>query len=85
MLRKAVAGKEIGQLFHLRWIGAAGVQHGAAIAIYGAGVVAVERKNIAFAALGIVQVDVRQPLPAAPDAGDFDTVLRAAVNHALDD
>ncbi len=60
------------------------VQIRAARAVDGAGVFAVERQNIARAARGIVEVDVRQALPAAPDAEHFAADLATPVNDALD-
>ena len=73
------------QLAHLRRIGAAGVQQGAAGAVDGARVVAVQRQNIAFFAGRIVEIEMRQALPAAADADDLAIVLRAAIDHFLDD
>ena len=73
------------QLLHLRGIGARAVQIGAAGAVDGAGVLAIQRQNVARAAGRVLQVDVGQPFPAAADADHFAADLAATVDHRLDD
>ena len=66
--REILAFEHGRQLLHLRGIGARAVQVGAAGAVDGAGILAIERQNVAGAAGGVVQIDVGQALPSAADA-----------------
>ena len=84
-VRKVLAGEMIGQLLHFRWIGAARMQHGAAVPIDGAGVLAVQGDDVTALACRVIKVQVREALPAAPETNDFDIILAAAVGHGLDD
>src|SRR5262249_42153451 len=52
------------ELLHLRRIGPGTVQIGAAGAVDGAGVFAIEGQNVAGAAGRVLQIDVRQTLPS---------------------
>ena len=82
--RKARAGQKRRGFLHLERIRAGTVQPGAARAVDGACVLAVQRENVAADAGGIVEIDVRETFPAAPDAGDLPADLGAAVHHRLD-
>src|SRR5205823_2110826 len=73
-----------GQLLHFGWVGARAVQIGAAGAVDGARVLAVQRQNVAHAAGGVFQVDVGQPLPSAADPDHLTADLASAVNHRFD-
>ena len=57
---------------------------GAAGAVDGAGVLAIQRQDVAGAAGRILQVDVGQAFPAAADADDFAADFAATVDHRLD-
>src|SRR5262249_39810482 len=61
------------------------VKNGAAAPIDGARVVAVERHDVARPAGRILGIEVRQRLPAAPQADHFDVVFARAVGDRLDD
>ena len=61
------------------------MQIGAAGAVDGARVVAIERQNVAAAAGDVVQVHVGQRLPAAAQADDFAADLARSIDHCLDD
>ena len=82
---KGIWRQEVGQLLHARRIGSRGVQDGAAIAIDGTRIGTIEGPDIVIAALGVVQIDVRQSFPATPDAKHFEAVFRASVNGFFDD
>ncbi len=82
--RETSALQHGGQLFHLRRIGARAVQIGAAGAVDGAGVLAIERQNVAGPAGGVVEVDMGQALPAAANADDFAADFTSTVNHRFD-
>ena len=73
-----------GQLLHLRGIGARTVQVGAAGAVDGAGILAIQGQHVTGAARRILQVDVGQPFPAAANADHFAAHFASAVNHRLD-
>ena len=73
------------QLRHLRWVGARAVQVGAAGAVDGAGVLAVQRQDVAAAAGRVLQVDVGQAFPAAPDADHLPSDLTGPVDNRFDD
>ena len=81
--RKVLAGEVIGQFLHLRRIGAARVQHGPAVPVDGARVLAVEGDNVAAPAVGIIEVQVGERLPAAAQPDDLDIVLAAAVDNGF--
>src|SRR6516162_1309174 len=83
--RKILAGEVIGQLPHLGGVGASGMQRGAAASVDGAGVLAVQRDNVAGPAGRILEIEVRERLPAATQTENLDVVLAAAVGNALDD
>ena len=74
-----------GSFFIFDGIGARTVQIGAAGAVDGAGVLAIQRQHVARAARRILQVDVRQSFPAAADADHLAADFAAPVNHRLDD
>ena len=68
---KSRAGEKCGGFLHLQGVRARTVQPGPTRAVDSARVVAVQRKNVAADARRIVEVDVRQSLPSAPNAGDL--------------
>ena len=82
--RKVLAGEVIGQLLHFGRVGAARVQHGATAPVDGAGVLTVQRDDVVGPAGRVLEVQVRERLPAATEAEDLDVVLAAAVGNALD-
>ena len=70
---KVLAGDEvIGELRHFGRVGAARVQHGPAAPVDGARVLTVERYHVAAPAVRILEVQVRQRLPAAAETDDLD-------------
>ena len=83
--RKVLAGEMSGQLLHLGGVGAARVQHGPAAPVDGARVLAVERHDVAAPAGRILEVQVRERLPAATQTDDLDVVLAAAVGDGFYD
>src|SRR4029077_4310861 len=50
----------------------------------GARIGPIERQDIARAARGIIQVDMRQPFPPSPDTDHLTTNFTASIDHALD-
>src|SRR5262249_33311221 len=68
-----------------RRIGARAVQISAAGAVDGAGVIAVERQDVARAAGEVVQIDMREGLPAAAQADHLSADLARSIDHRLDD
>ena len=85
LLGKLLARQEWRQLLHLRRIGARAVQVGAAGAVDGARVIAIERLNVTGAARRIVQIDVRQRFPPAPQADHFAADFARSIDYGLDD
>ena len=81
--RKVLSGEVIGQFLHLRRVGAARVQHRPAVPVDGARVRAVEGDNVAAPAVGIIEVQVCERLPAAAQPDDLDIVLAAAVDNGF--
>src|ERR1017187_4217506 len=73
------------QGLHLGRVGAGTMQVGAARAVDRARVLAIERQNVARPARRIVQIDMRQALPAAANTDDFAIDLASSVNNGLDD
>ena len=67
--RESLAARNAGTFLHLQRIGARAMQPRAAGAVDGAGVLAVERNDVARDAGGIVEIEVGEPFPAAPDTG----------------
>ena len=61
------------------------MQEGAAGAVDGAGILARQRQDVAFFARLVVEFDVRESFPAAPDADDFAIVFGASIGHFFDD
>ena len=61
------------------------MQERAARAIDGARVFTVEGKNVVRAAGRVVQINVRQAFPPAPDADDLAARVAGSINHCLDD
>ena len=86
-LRKILVLEEIGKLRHrhLGGIGPAAVQDRAAVTVDGAGILARQRQDVARFAWLIVQADVGQPFPSAPNANHFTAVLGRSVSDFLDD
>src|SRR6266545_2772507 len=64
-MRKVLAGEVIGQLLHFSRVGAARVQHGPAATVDGARILAIQDHDVAAPALRIVEIDMRERLPAA--------------------
>jgi hypothetical protein len=60
------------------------MQKGSTRAIDSAGILAIERTDVAGDAGGVVEIDVRETLPAAPDSGNLPADLGAPVHHRLD-
>ena len=60
------------------------MQVGAAGAVDGAGVLAIQRQHVARAAGRILQVDVGQPFPAAANADHLAANFASTVHHRLD-
>jgi len=83
--RKVLAEEMVGQHFHLGGVGAAGVQHGSAASIDGAGIFTVQRDNVVGPAGRIFDVQVRESLPATAKTNNLNIVLAATVSHTLDD
>src|SRR5262249_20811307 len=81
---KFLAGEVRGELAHLRRVGATRMQHRAAAPVDGAGVGAVERDDVVRPALRVLEIDVGETLPAAPEPDHLEVVLAAAVGDALD-
>src|SRR5262249_17217255 len=73
------------QLLHLRRIGAARVQHGAAAPVDGARIFLVERHHVARHAGRVLDIEVGEGLPAAAQAEHVDLVVARPIGHALDD
>src|SRR5262249_28556620 len=82
---KLLAGEMRGQLAHLGRVGAARMQHGAAAPVDGARVLLVERHDVARHAGLVLDIEVGERLPAAPQAQNLDLVAAAAIGDALDD
>src|SRR5262249_23629523 len=82
--RKVLAGEMLGQLLHFGRFGGARMQYGPAAPVDRARVLAVEWHEVAAPAGRVVDVEVREALPAAPQPEDFDLILAAAVGHGLD-
>ncbi len=61
------------------------MQHGPAVPIDGAGILAVQGDDVAGQARRISDVELDERLPASAQPDDLDVVLAAAVGHALDD
>ena len=72
------------QLGHAGRAGARRVQVGAAGAIDGASILPVERKHVARAARGILEIDVGQSFPAATQPDHGISKLAATVHHRFD-
>src|SRR5499427_5245018 len=83
--RKILAGEVIGQLRHFGRVGAARVQHGAPAPVDDARILTVEGHQVATTAVRILQVQVRQRLPAAPETDELDVVFAAAVGDGFYD
>ena len=73
------------ELLHLGRVRAARVEERAAGPVDGARVVARERQHVPRAARGIVEIEVREPLPPAADADRPRRRGRRPVDDALDD
>jgi len=61
------------------------VQHGPAATVDGARVLTVQGHNVAAPAVRVLEVQVRQRLPAATETDDLDIVLAAAVGNGFYD
>ncbi len=59
------------------------MEKGATVAIDGAGVFAVEGKDIVRAAGRVVQIHMRQAFPPAPNADDLAVGVAGSVNNSL--
>jgi len=75
----------IGQLRHFGRVGAARVQHGPAAPVDGSRILTIEHHHVATPAVRILEVQVRQRLPAATETDDLDIVLAAAVGDGFYD
>ena len=82
---KAFILQEVGKLLHFGRVGPTRVKERAARAIDCARILTCQGDREPFDALGIVEVDVCQPFPAAANAGNLMPVGRAAINNILDD
>src|SRR5882762_10529187 len=81
----AVGGDDLRELSfnHLARVGARGVEYGAAGAIDGAGIFAIEWANVRVGGIGGIHVG--EAFPAFADADDGATELAGAVDYGLDD
>jgi hypothetical protein len=61
------------------------MQNRATVTVYGPGILARQRKDITRLARSLIQPDVGEPLPSAPDADHFTTVFGSPVSYFLDD
>src|SRR5258708_4915133 len=61
------------------------MQHGAAMPVDGARILLLERHDIVRPARRVLDIEMGERLPAAPQAEHLDAVVGRAISHALDD